>query len=190
MMIVVRKQLFMGMGPNDVNLLDPKCKPKQNITHFIFSTGLTDCGTQMKQTPEAFVYRNVIQERPTSPDSMITRLHHVDIPFRCFYSRNGATSALALRPSRKIIRANASDAGMFALNLAVFKDKAYTIPYPEQEFPISVMVNMKVYFKLRVQSMDNRLSVRADRCHATPTPDPNNRVQYDLIRNGYEQIDL
>lgn len=174
----------MGMGRNDVNLVNPKCKPKRNATHFIFSTGLTECGTLMTQTPEAFVYKNVIRERPADPDDMITRLHHVDIPFRCFYARNGATSALALQPSRKVIRANASDDGTFALNLAVFRDFSYSIPYPEKEFPVSVMVNMRVYFKLSVQSMDNRLSVRADRCHATPNPDPNNRVQYDVIRNG------
>jgi len=183
-MIVVRKELFMGMGQNDVNLFDTKCKPKRNGTHFIFSTGLTECGTQMTQTPEAFVYKNVIRERPPSLDSMITRLHHVDIPFRCFYSRQGATSALALEPSRKVIRGNASDNGMFALHLGVFKDFSYTIPLPEQDFPISVMVNSRVYFQLSVQSMDNRLAVRADRCHATPDANPNNRIQYDLIRNG------
>jgi hypothetical protein len=186
MMIIVRHGFFMGMTREDLNLIDPKCKPKRNGTHFIFTTGLTECGTEMTKTPEAFVYKNVIRERPPSRNSMITRLHDVDIPFRCFYTRRGATSALALEPSRKVIRANASDTGMFALHMGVFKDFSYTVPYPEQDFPIPVMVNRRIYFQLSVQSMDNRLSVRADRCHATPDPNRNNRIQYDLIRNGYD----
>ena len=94
------------------------------------------------------------------------------------------TSAIQLETRRKRIRANASDSGMFDINLGVFKDAAYTRPYGDQSFPIGVMVDERVYLQLSVDSKDPRLAVIAQRCHATPDPNPNSTLQYDLIRNG------
>ena len=94
------------------------------------------------------------------------------------------TSAIQLETNRKTIRGNATDSGMFHINLGVFKDSQYTRPYGDQSFPIGVMVNERVYLQLSVDSKDSRLAVIAQRCHATPDPNPNSTLQYDLIRNG------
>ena len=104
--------------------------------------------------------------------------------FRCLYLKMSQTSAIQLETRRKRIRANASDSGMFDINLGVFKDVAYTRPYGDQSFPIGVMVNERVYLQLSVDSKDPRLAVIAQRCHATPDPNPNSTLQYDLIQNG------
>ncbi|EDO49417.1 predicted protein [Nematostella vectensis] len=184
MMIIVRREFFLGMSKDDVNLNEPSCKPQENGTHYIFKTSLTGCGTGMTKTKDAFVYKNVIRERPPSASDLITRLHDIEVPFRCFYTRQGATSAIALRPSRKVIRTNASDSGDFLLHMRVYKNYDYVDHYKEKEFPIGVQVNKRVYFEMRIDSQDNRLTVRADRCHATPDTNPNNRIQYDLIRDS------
>lgn len=93
-------------------------------------------------------------------------------------------SAVQLETRRKIIKANATDSGMFDINLGVFKDAGYTRPYGDQSFPIGVMVNERVYLQLSVDSKDPRLAIVAQRCHATPDPNPNSTLQYDLIQNG------
>ena len=104
--------------------------------------------------------------------------------FRCLYLRMSRTSAIQLETNRKTIRGNATDSGMFDINLGVFKDSQYTRPYGDQSFPIGVMVNERVYLQLSVDSKDSRLAVIAQRCHATSDPNPNSTLQYDLIRNG------
>ena len=93
-------------------------------------------------------------------------------------------SAIQLETRRKIIKANATDSGMFDINLGVFKDAAYTRPYGDQNFPVGVKVNQRVYLQLSVDSKDPRLAVLAQRCHATPDPNPNSTLQYDLILDG------
>lgn len=74
---------------------------------------------------------------------------------------------------------------MFDINLGVFKDDAYTRPYGDQSFPIGVRVNERIFLQLSVDSKDPRLAVQAKRCHATPDPNPNSTLQYDLILNGW-----
>ncbi|XP_015750953.1 PREDICTED: signal peptide, CUB and EGF-like domain-containing protein 2 [Acropora digitifera] len=79
--VILDKAVFMGMmRRTDLHLNDPSCVPLDNGTHFLFETNLTSCGTKMISTDNAFVYTNTIQERP--PQSIITRLADVDIPFR------------------------------------------------------------------------------------------------------------
>ena len=74
---------------------------------------------------------------------------------------------------------------MFDINLGVFKDQGYTRPYGDQSFPIGVKVNERVFLQLSVDSEDRRLAVQAQRCHATPDPNPNSTIQYNLILNGW-----
>ena len=73
---------------------------------------------------------------------------------------------------------------MFDINLSVFKDDAYTRPYGDQSFPIGVQVNERIFLQLSVDSKGPRLAVQAQRCHATPDPNPNSTLQYDLILDG------
>ena len=103
---------------------------------------------------------------------------------RCYYARQGFTSAKAMNISRKKIRGQASDKGEFSLDLGVFKDKDFTDPYGDQDFPIGVSVSTRIFMQLSVSSSDKRLSILAERCHATPDTNPNNSLQYDLIRDG------
>ena len=106
------------------------------------------------------------------------------INFRCCYFKEVQASAIQLETNRKLIRGNASDVGMFDVNLGVFKDDGYTRPYGDQSFPIGVRVNERIFLQLSVDSKDPRLAVQAQRCHATPDPNPNSTLQYDLILNG------
>ena len=105
--------------------------------------------------------------------------------FRCLYLKDGRANAIQFEASRKTIRGNASDSGMFDIDLGVFKDAEYTRPYGDQSFPIGVSVSERIYLQLSVDTRDPRLVVMADRCHATPDPDPMGALQYDLILDGY-----
>lgn len=183
--MILDKSFLMGMRRTDVRLNNPKCLPTDNGTHFLFQTNFTSCGTKLIDTDNFFIYENTIQEKP--PQGIITRLADVDIPFRCCYLKEVQASAIQLETSRKIIRGNASDVGMFDINLGVFKDQGYTRPYGDQSFPIGVKVNERVFLQLSVDSEDRRLAVQAQRCHATPDPNPNSTIQYNLILNGCPQ---
>ena len=78
--IILEKGFLMNMRRTDISLLDPRCHPTDNGTHFLFTTNLTSCGMRLMSSESAFIYMNVIKEVPS--EGIITRMAEVDIPFR------------------------------------------------------------------------------------------------------------
>ncbi|CAH3164632.1 unnamed protein product [Pocillopora meandrina] len=66
----------------------------------------------------------------------------------------------------------------------MFHNKAFVNPYTKVDFPVAVELHRRLYFEVSVATDDKKLSVRADRCYATPTQDQKNSLKYVFIKKG------
>ncbi|KAJ7390067.1 hypothetical protein OS493_027592 [Desmophyllum pertusum] len=66
----------------------------------------------------------------------------------------------------------------------MFPDKRFVSPYMKDDFPVAVVLRKLLFFEVSVASGDKQLSIKADRCYATPTQDQNNSLRYEFIRKG------
>ena len=73
--------------------------------------------------------------------------------------------------------------GGFNLQMTIFKDEAFSEGYGPADFPLAVGLNTPLYVQLLVDSPDDRLSIIADSCYATPTPNPKDTSKYYVIED-------
>lgn len=71
--------------------------------------------------------------------------------------------------------------GGFTLEMALFSDEDYL--ERQKHFPISVSINDRLYFQVAVDTPDQRLSIIADTCYATPTSNASMDTRHYIIRN-------
>lgn len=60
----------------------------------------------------------------------------------------------------------------------------FTMSYGPSDFPVSLKLRQQMFVQGKVDSNDKRLSIMAETCFATPTPDENDVKRHDIISNG------
>ena len=185
MTIVIPKSLLPGFHREHLGLLGSKCKAEETSTHFSLTTPLTGCNTTRRYTPTAVVYSNTVLEIPEAAENVVTRVREIEIQFSCFYSKYGVVSSFRWKASNRKLVFSDDGRGNFSLSLNMFPDKTFARPYIKDDFPVAVTLRKRLFFDVSVKSDDRQLSVKADRCYATPTQDRNNALQYEFIREGY-----
>ena len=73
--------------------------------------------------------------------------------------------------------------GKFTIALKMFPDRKFLSPYMKSDFPVDVVLRQHLFFEVSVTSDDKRLSIRADRCYATPSNDRKDDLKHELIEN-------
>lgn len=185
MQIDVKRGLLNGFKPTHLRLNDPSCKAQDNETHFSLIAPLMSCGTVSSHTDDAVVYSNTVKEEEVSYEGMITRIPELTIPFSCYYTKEGVTSTYGIIPRKLKMTMDGGDSTTeFVLEISVFKDQEYLLPYGIRDFPLKVALNKPLYVQLAVDSPDNRLELREEKCYATPTQDPDDSMKYDIIRQS------
>ena len=186
MTIIIPKSLLFGIDREDLRLLDAKCKAAENTTHFSLTTPLTGCNTTSRHTPTAIVYSNAVLDMPVAVKNVVTRVRKLEIQFSCFYSKHGVVSSVVWKASnRKLVFSNEGE-GNLTLALDMFPNKTFVSPYTKRDFPVAVILRKPLFFEVSVISDDKQLSIRADRCYATPTQDRMNPLKYEFIKQGYD----
>ncbi|XP_032218332.1 uncharacterized protein LOC116601533 isoform X2 [Nematostella vectensis] len=184
MYIELERKVLDGYSVKDLSLADPSCRAVSNGTHYSFKAPLVGCGTKSKFAKDAVVYSNVVKEF-RGADNMITRVQDVNIPFSCFYTSEGVTSTFGLLPMKiRRVMDGGNATTNFVLSMELFREQSFTNAYATADFPLRVTVNNRLFVQVSIDSPDKRLNVRADRCYATPTQNPNHMIQYDIIREG------
>ena len=184
MTITMPKSLFLGMDREHLRLLDFSCKATETSTHFLLTTPLTGCNTTSRHTPTAIVYSNAVLEIPVAAQGVVTRVREIEIKFSCFYSKYGAVSSFGWKPSDGKLVFSDKMKGNFTLSLDMFSDKTFQSPYLKNDFPVAVVLRKLLFFEVAVTTHDKQLSIRAERCHATPTQDRDNSLKYEFIKEG------
>ena len=185
MTIIVPKSLLLGMDRDHLRLLDTSCKATQTSTHFSLTTPLTGCNTTSRHTSSAIVYSNAVLEIPVAVKDVVTRVREIEIKFSCFYSKYGVVSSVGWKPRNRKLVFNDEGKGNFTLSLNMFPDNRFVSPYMKNDFPVAVVLRKLLFFEVSVISDDKQLSIRADRCYATPTQDQKSSLKYEFIKSGY-----
>ena len=187
MTIIIPKSLLFGIDREHLRLLDTSCKAAENTTHFSLTTPLTGCNTTSRHTPTAIVYSNAVLDMPVAVKNVVTRVRELEIQFSCFYSKRGVVSSVVWKASnRKLVFSNEGE-GNLRLALDMFPNKTFVSPYTKRDFPVAVILRKPLFFEVSVISDDKQLSIRADRCYATPTQDRMNSLKYEFIKQGYDK---
>ncbi|KAJ7382013.1 hypothetical protein OS493_037656 [Desmophyllum pertusum] len=184
MTIIIPKSLLRGIDREHLRLLDTTCKAKETSALFSLTTPLTGCSTTRRHTPTAIVYSNTVLEIAVTPKDVVTRVREIEIPFSCFYSSSGEVSSVGLKPSNRKLVFSDEGKGNFTLSLNMFPDKRFVSPYMNNDFPVAVVLRKLLFFEVSVTSGDKQLSIKADRCYATPTQDQKNSLKYEFITKG------
>ena len=187
MTIIIPKSLLRGIDREHLRLLDTPCKAEETSADFSLTTPLTGCKTTRRQTASAIVYSNTVLEIPVAAEDVVTRVREIEIQFSCFYSKYGVVSSVGLKPSNRKLVFIDEGKGNFTLSLKMFPDKRFVNPYVKDDFPVAVVLRKLLFFEVSVTSGDKNLSIKADRCYATPTQNQQNSLKYEFITKGYEQ---
>ena len=185
MTIIIPKSLLRGIDREHLRLLDTTCKAEEKSAHFSLTTPLTGCNTTRRHAPTAIVYSNTVLEIPVAAEDVVTRVREIEIQFSCFYSKYGVVSSVGWKPSNRKLVFSDEGKGNFTLSLNMFPDKRFVSPYRKDDFPVAVVLRKVLFFEVSVTSGDKHLSIKTDRCYATPTQDRQNSLNYEFITRGY-----
>ena len=185
MTIIIPKSLFRGRDSGRLRLLDSRCKAEETNASFSLTTSLTGCDTKRRLTPTAIVYSNTVFEIPVAAKDVATRVREIEIPFSCYLSKYGVVSSIGWRANNRKLRFSDEGKGNFTLSLTMFRDKRFVSPYMKDDFPVDVLLRKPLFFEVSVTSTDEKLSILADRCYATPTQDGKSSVKHEFIKKGY-----
>lgn len=67
---------------------------------------------------------------------------------------------------------------------SMFAFNSFADPYRQKDYPVTKKLREKIFFKASVDTIDDRLTILAKECYATPSQDKNSRPKYWIIQNG------
>ncbi|XP_034015587.1 alpha-tectorin [Thalassophryne amazonica] len=184
MEVVIPSAFFLNKVPPiyvwDLHLNDPDCRGVEVGEDYVFSikTNLSDCGTLMVSDDEHIMFINTIHNN----DSDIITRNYINITFVCRYPVNymvqQPSSDNVIRVDVRTITLNTED-GNFSVSLLLYKDEAFedkwrTVP--------SLTLDDDIFAK--VFMVPAHLTLRMERCWATPTRNPYSNIQYTFIRDS------
>ncbi|KAF7201352.1 uromodulin isoform X1 [Nothobranchius furzeri] len=184
MEVVIPSAFFLNKVPPvyvwDLHLNDPECRGSEVGDDFVFSikTNLSDCGTSVVSDDTHIMFINTIHNNLSD---VITR-NYINITFVCRYPINymvqQPNGRNMIRVDVRSITLNTED-GNFSVSMLLYKDEAFkdrwtTIP--------SLSLDDDVFVK--VFMIPAHLTLRLERCWATPTSHPFGNIQYTFIRDS------
>lgn len=183
MQIDVEQKLLNGFKSSYLRLVDRTCRAQENETHFSLIAPLMGCGTVSSHTDDAVVYSNNVEEQEIGYEGMISRMPELTIPFSCYYTKEGVTSTFGIIPRKlKVSMEGGETTTELTLEISVFRDRDYLLPFGVRDFPLKVTLNKPLFIQLSLDSPDPRLQLREEKCYATPSQNPDDDMKYYLIR--------
>ena len=75
--------------------------------------------------------------------------------------------------------------GEFQVYINLYKDATFTEKLRSTDYPLEISVQDLLFFEVKLDTDDNRLTVFAENCSVTPTRDKNDPRRYFLTKSGY-----
>ncbi|NWI40931.1 ZP2 protein, partial [Picathartes gymnocephalus] len=183
--VIITALKLVGGEDLDTALLvlrDRQCKPSlvtEKTATFKFN--VNTCGTSRKFNSTTMTYENeVLYFRPGN-DTPIYQLK-----FLCSYAVK--QTANVLYESEKNPPPSIKPGfGCLALSLKLFKEKSYSEPYQESEYPVVKYLREALYFEVELlQPKDARLDLNLDDCWATNAQSQDSLPQWHILMHGCE----
>ncbi|NXO29293.1 ZP2 protein, partial [Cisticola juncidis] len=163
-------------------LRDRQCKPSlvtEKTATFKFN--VNTCGTSRKFNSTTVTYENeVLYFRPGNGTPIY------QLKFLCSYAVK--QTADVQYESKKNPPSSAEPGfGCLALSLKLFKEKSYSEPYQESEYPVVKYLREALYFEVELlQPKDARLDLNLDDCWATNSQSQDSLPQWHILVHGCE----
>ncbi|KAM9297930.1 uncharacterized protein RDI95_000849 [Morus bassanus] len=183
--VVITAVKLVGTADLDTSLLvlrDRQCKPSlvtEKTATFKFN--VNTCGTSRKFNSTTMRYENdVLYFRPGS-DTPVYKLKFV-----CFYAIK-QTVDVRYESKKNPPPSIKPGFGSLSLSLKLFKEKSYSDPYQESEYPVVKYLREALYFEVELlQPEDVRLELNLDDCWATNSQSQDSLPQWPILINGCE----
>uniref|UniRef100_S4RVW3 Zona pellucida sperm-binding protein 3 n=1 Tax=Petromyzon marinus TaxID=7757 RepID=S4RVW3_PETMA len=183
--LTVSRDLF-GTGhlaqASDLSLGVPACPVTRSDAlagTVTFLYALESCGSSLQMSAELLSYENYLYYRPTSNTGII-RTNYVAVPVVCRYPRKGNVSSNAIKPtwipfsSAKVMQQQLS----FTLRLMT---DDWSVARPSTVYQLGQTLNVEA----SVQTVNHvPLRIFVVSCFATPVPDRNSPLSYQIISNS------
>ncbi|NXJ02941.1 ZP2 protein, partial [Psophia crepitans] len=173
---------FAGLDTSLLVLRDKQCKPSlvtENTATFKFS--VNTCGTSRKVNSTTMTYENdVLYFRPGNKTPVY------QLKFACSYAIK-QTVDVRYEPKKNPLLSIKPGFGSLGLSLKLFKEKSYSDPYQESEYPVVKYLREALYFEVELLwPKDARLELNLDDCWATNSQSLDSLPQWPIIINGCE----
>ncbi|NWH16365.1 ZP2 protein, partial [Grus americana] len=183
--VVVTAVKLVGVADLDTSLLvlrDRQCKPSlvtEKTATFKFS--VNTCGTSRKVNSSTMTYENdVLYFRPGNNTPVY------QLKFACSYAIK-QTVDVRYESKNNPPPSIKPGFGTLALSLKLFKEKSYSDPYQESEYPVVKYLREALYFEVELlQPKDARLEINLDDCWATNSQSLDSLPQWPILINGCE----
>ncbi|XP_066170857.1 zona pellucida sperm-binding protein 2-like isoform X1 [Sylvia atricapilla] len=163
-------------------LRDRQCKPSL-VTEktAIFKFNVNTCGTSRKFNSTTVTYENEVLYFRPSNDTPIYQLK-----FLCSYAVK-QTADVQYESKKSPPPSVKPGFGCLALSLKLFKEKSYSEPYQESEYPVVKYLREALYFEVELlQPKDARLDLNLDDCWATSSQSQDSFPQWHILVHGCE----
>ncbi|OCT61621.1 hypothetical protein XELAEV_18047649mg [Xenopus laevis] len=168
---------------NNVHLLDRRCLANvvDDKVCIDWPIGSYVCGTTVEITDTHVTYKNIMFLQP-DPSYVIYREEY-RFNVSCKFPLDMLTSlGTVLYPIIVIITIPVEGYGEFKVGMAVYKDVSFTTPYDSDVF---LSTHSMLYVGVFIyDDYLNEFNLVMKKCYATPTPNPNDAVKYDIIKEG------
>nr|XP_010301954.1 PREDICTED: uncharacterized protein LOC104636474 [Balearica regulorum gibbericeps] len=183
--VVVTAVKLVGVADLDTSLLvlrDRQCKPSlvtEKTATFKFS--VNTCGTSRKFNSSTMTYENdVLYFRPGNNTPVY------QLKFACSYAIK-QTVDVRYESKKNPPPSIKPGFGTLALSLKLYKEKSYSDPYQESEYPVVKYLREALYFEVELlQPKDARLELNLDDCWATNSQSLDSLPQWPILINGCE----
>ncbi|KFQ66192.1 Zona pellucida sperm-binding protein 2, partial [Phaethon lepturus] len=183
--VVVTAVKLLGVADLDTSLLvlrDRRCKPSlvtEKTATFKFN--VNTCGTSRKFNSTAMMYENDILYFTPGNDTPVYQLKFV-----CWYAVK-QTVDIQYESKNNPPPSIKPGFGALALSMKLFKEKSYSEPYQEPEYPVVKYLREALYFEVELlQPKDARLELNLDDCWATNSQSQDSLPQWPILINGCE----
>ncbi|XP_009579963.1 PREDICTED: zona pellucida sperm-binding protein 2-like, partial [Fulmarus glacialis] len=183
--VVITAVKLVGIADLDTSLLvlrDRQCKPSlvtEKTATFKFN--VNTCGTNRKFNSTTMAYENDILYFRPGNDTPVYQLKFV-----CSYAIK-QTVDVQYESKKNPPPSIKPGFGSLALSLKLFKEKSYSDPYQELEYPVVKYLREALYFEVELlQPEDARLELNLDDCWATNSQSQDSLPQWPILINGCE----
>ncbi|KAJ8022860.1 MAM and LDL-receptor class A domain-containing protein 2 [Holothuria leucospilota] len=172
------------MQPNDLYLskdpFDPRCRGFQNGNYyFSLNSSLTGCGTVYVENKTMSSYLNWVVN--TKITSSVVEYQGDYFPVTCDFDRSKQLQSHFVITNESYERVKRAK-GSLVYDFSVYRDVNFDTRY--NSYPIETTLNSNLYCRAELLRSPENLRIHLRSCHATPSPNFDDVVVYELIHDG------
>ena len=134
-----------------------------------------------QEDDDNIIFSNVITS--ADPDEIISRVHDVEIAFSCVYPKRANLTLGFTHKNPYAFRERGF--GAFTFQFEFFETQLFRKQVIESNYPVEVYLKQMIFMQIEETSSIPNTELFVESCKATPYDNPNSRISYTIIDNGY-----